>query len=460
MFTNGSIFIVALVEKGPFHLKIKVDPSAKTCCIGEVIEGGQGDEAGLKANDLIYSVPTGGIEAKDDFYKHLKAVTVEEISKWSESTTRPIFLAVKRYEGEPTIVSRENVDSVLVSESFPQVPFCKKCNSSKESSIAPHHHTFCPRHDEFEKSGAKDKMIIILKGLQVGCIACSFHLANGEKCPILKHNDKCISLTKRREKANCSTKSDDKKGHQNDQRLEAKRKKRHNNVKMNIEKDTQQARSKPVSSSPDLTTHSKEVSNLKDTGIILSRHHKKTQSNLDHRKKKEHKSLTNDRTDCNDVSSPKPRNSKRSKDSPTSCTDLIVSPELNGPVKRYSTMDVSNHFILTDDTSVDKWVSCPNPWGDHSHREGDFVLMSPFDYKVAYKSICNASKRFVVEPFAHNSSYYQSHVAPEDGLQVLQLTRDSLALRSWGFTFIYHDFGGACLISTVEPSSPAGSAVR
>ena len=138
---------------------------------------------------------------------------------------------------------------------------------------------------------------------------------------------------------------------------------------------------------------------------------------------------------------------------------MIVSPETNEQDRSHN-IDISNYHILTDDTSVAKWVSCPNPWGDHSHREGDFVLMSPFDYKVAYESIRNASKRFVHDPFANNSSYYQSHIAPENGYQVLQLTRDSLALRSWGFSFKYHDFGGACFISKVEPSSPAGSAVR
>ena len=115
---------------------------------------------------------------------------------------------------------------------------------------------------------------------------------------------------------------------------------------------------------------------------------------------------------------------------------------------------------LTDD-SKPQWVSCPNPWGDRTHREGDFVLLSPDCYKLARVTQGPKPQRFILNPFDRESSkYFQTHRSPREGYRVLQLERDALALRSWGFEFAYHDFGGACLVTEVEPFSPADAAVR
>jgi hypothetical protein len=117
-------------------------------------------------------------------------------------------------------------------------------------------------------------------------------------------------------------------------------------------------------------------------------------------------------------------------------------------------------MVLTDDQSVSKWVPCPNPWGDGTHGDGDFVLFSPEDYTCAFEIYGSNPKRFTMYPF-RGDCYQQTHLSArkEGGLSVIQLTRDRLALRSFGFRFCYHDFGGACLVTEVEPMSPADSAV-
>jgi hypothetical protein len=115
-----------------------------------------------------------------------------------------------------------------------------------------------------------------------------------------------------------------------------------------------------------------------------------------------------------------------------------------------------------------KWLPCPNPWGKIGHEEGDFVVISPFqsesatDMIAAYHQGPNGSipKRFVANPLEEGSPYHETHRSPaRGGYSVLRLTRDRMGLRPWGFTVRLHEFGGACLVDSIEPLSPAEAAV-
>jgi len=69
-------------------------------------------------------------------------------------------------------------------------------------------------------------------------------------------------------------------------------------------------------------------------------------------------------------------------------------------------------------------------------------------------------KRFVANPFEEGSPYHDTHKSPSrGGYSVLRLMRDRMSLRPWGFTVRLHEFGGACLVDGIEPSSPAESAM-
>lgn len=70
-------------------------------------------------------------------------------------------------------------------------------------------------------------------------------------------------------------------------------------------------------------------------------------------------------------------------------------------------------------------------------------------------------KRFVANPFEAGSPYHATHKSPArgEGYSVLSLVRDRMGLRPWGFTVRLHEFGGACLVDSVEPLSPAEAAV-
>ena len=115
-----------------------------------------------------------------------------------------------------------------------------------------------------------------------------------------------------------------------------------------------------------------------------------------------------------------------------------------------------------------KWLPCPNPWGKIGHEEEDFVVISPFqsesagDMVATYHQGANGSipKRFVANPLEEGSPYHETHRSPaRGGYSVLRLTRDRMGLRPWGFTVRLHEFGGACLVDSIEPLSPAEAAV-
>ena len=116
-----------------------------------------------------------------------------------------------------------------------------------------------------------------------------------------------------------------------------------------------------------------------------------------------------------------------------------------------------------------KWLPCPNPWGKIGHEDGDFVIISPFESESTQDILSifhqgpNGSgipKRFIVNPFDEGSPYLTTHRSPaRGGYCVLRLLRDRTSLRPWGFTFRLHEFGGACLIDSVEAMSPAEAAV-
>ena len=115
-----------------------------------------------------------------------------------------------------------------------------------------------------------------------------------------------------------------------------------------------------------------------------------------------------------------------------------------------------------------KWLSCPNPWGKIGHEEGDFVVISPFQSESTADMVSifhqcsngNIPKRFVANPLKEGSQYHDTHRSPaRKGYSVLRLTRDRMGLRPWGFTVRLHEFGGACLVDSIEPLSPAEAAV-
>jgi len=104
-----------------------------------------------------------------------------------------------------------------------------------------------------------------------------------------------------------------------------------------------------------------------------------------------------------------------------------------------------------------KWIRCDtNPWGPDGYMDGDVVLLTPASGIGHYETLLS-SRRYEMDPFSEAAGYTTTHTFPE--YNFLSLKRDPMAQRSWGFSITRHDFGGACLVSSVDPLSPAEAAV-
>ena len=106
------------------------------------------------------------------------------------------------------------------------------------------------------------------------------------------------------------------------------------------------------------------------------------------------------------------------------------------------------------------WIPCGNPWGGETNQEWDNVLIFNQDLESYETPLVGLRPlRFTCDPFSLSSSYRLTHVAGESAYTVLILKRDALAVRPWGFSTCLHEFGGACLVTSVVPGSPAEEAV-
>ena len=114
-----------------------------------------------------------------------------------------------------------------------------------------------------------------------------------------------------------------------------------------------------------------------------------------------------------------------------------------------------------DDESSTLWEQCGNPWGDIGVTEEDHVIITPCSglnpTEVTIASL--ALPTFNANPFDENSPYRQTHQPPEVGVRAVKLKRDVMAMQPWGLSFKRHEFGGACLVTSVDSISPAAAAV-
>ena len=57
------------------------------------------------------------------------------------------------------------------------VPFCRACRNPGATGRA--HHALCPQHPQFDNSGAKEKLQLIRRGVEMNCPACLHHYQYG-----------------------------------------------------------------------------------------------------------------------------------------------------------------------------------------------------------------------------------------------------------------------------------------
>jgi len=263
------------------------------------------------------------------------------------------------------------------------------------------HHSLCPQHFEFEISGVKERFILMLGGIRDGCQSCTYEFDNGKKAKHSTYAQKC--------------------GRSSSNRSAKKQIIMKNNRLKNIKSKNKK---------------SNLISNKQGFHITSRVTTQKSNSHIHHKKELNIKEGSISHYKSKDIAV------------------TVIPPEIE------KLLHITPPH-LTDDDSKPTWVSCPNPAGKVQHDDSDFVLSSYSDYQSQHNLNGLSPDRFTNIPFKSMSLYNKTHVSPcsTGSYRVIKLVRDRLAPRPWGFTFSSHEFGGACLVNSLEPFSPATGAV-
>ena len=490
--SRSSHFVkICLPQQGSIGMYIVDEDGKDYCVVRSLTDNGQAKQCGVHLNDELFHIPKnfGNIDIQEINDDRLRGISSLEMRSLSQATKRPITFLVRRYKTkeESTVsnqgqkdpdespcqsnpfglcdsneddnrcqelpkfdlLTRNEINDALKYKRFPKIPFCRKCNDNGGSTKL--HHYLCPKHEDFHGSGAKDKLLIVIAGIRDNCKACMHEFKFGKKSNEI-HNAKCgrsnmISSKKSKqdevhEKKNVKQKKSAKENKKN-KPAKSDLLQRLNHQKAKKDSDHQQNRKTTTT----IYRKEKAVGKTIETKVKAPPKIVRNKAETSPKVNKRDKIVTlDDNTNVAPV------------------TPITPKSRLNVSINQKDEIESREQIVpplkITDD-SDSMWVSCPNPWGDRTHQDGDFVLISPSSYSFATEVQGPRPRRFVVNPFdLVTTEYHWSHKSPSDGCSVLELRRDSLALRSWGFTFAYHDFGGACLVTSIEPYSPAEDAVR
>jgi hypothetical protein len=418
-------------------------------------------------------------------------------------------------DDEPTPSPQEHDDNDTV-------PFCKACQKKTSSSSRPHH-ALCPQHPEFDNSGALEKLHLVRGGVKMGCEACKHFYQHGrmvdssiahlDDCPKgkqpLRKNGEVIELNdngaeaplavateknksassnqqqgqKKRGAATASQKDSSVSGGATEKSTVAKSaasKKKSDKGKGGEENKSEPAKKKKGGASKKPTgrksttkgsePHSVALASL-NPGAEATQKTTTLETNAARRNRKKRRYEYESDSDSEDetitkedIRPPIKRAvSKRTKFVEKG-SDVPLVVDTAAKKKRQAPKKTSKKAPQTLAANVDTqvkpvWVPCANPWGPSGYQEGDVALVTPSGGFTHHETVYGGP-RFIVSPFGPNSDYSNTHRTPSEGFDVILLTRDPNAEHPWGFTYRRHEFGGACLVSSVDSLSPAASAVR
>ena len=289
-------------------------------------------------------------------------------------------------------------------------PFCAFCNGQKTSR--PIHHSWCPKNSHFGTSGADEVLAKIQLGLRMHCDGCKAEYESGRRVPESKHSARCNGVSKAIKPPPL----------------------------INPNKDLGR----------DMGKTGKYIE--KDNNIALERSTKQVEMGIKENKQSKQNVVKN-----------------------TSKTVLKAAKSVEVKNRAPNTSVVGKKqqlklqlAQLSDDESIEDidnreklnvtWEDCNNVWGYEGHHENDVVIYSTSNIGCHYETLL-LDERYEIDPFMSCRQYAKTHSTPEEGYQAIVLQRDLLGRRPWGLTCSRHEFGGACLVDSVEPLSPADGGV-
>jgi hypothetical protein len=288
-------------------------------------------------------------------------------------------------------------------------PFCALCNGRTNRPI---HHSWCRKNSHFDTSGADEVLAKIHLGLRRNCDGCKAEYETGRRVPDSEHSIRCNGDSK-------ATKLPPLINPNKDLGRDLEK----------IEKQTKKANTitwkgstKPIEWGENKTKQYKQNEAKTASKTIL-----KTTKSFDVKNRAANSSAVG-------------KNQK-----------------LKLPVAQLSDEESIDDVDNGEKLNV-MWEDCNNIWGYEGHHENDVVIFSTSNIDVHYETLL-LDERYEIDPFMSCRQYAKTHSTPEEGYQAIVLRRDMLGRRPWGFTCSRHEFGGACLVDSVEPLSPADGGV-
>ena len=345
--------------------------------------------------------------------------------------------------------------------------FCRLCKHLKEKrhpttlgrSKPRVHHAWCPQNPFFRHSGSQQLLDRIQHGRhQLHCPACETEYVTGKLEPAKNHSQVCLKYQKR-------IKDEIRQHEDEEKRREMTRKKKHSDSvrKEHTKKRQQDSRLSSDEDEQELVSH-QPISKKKRTDPHgCNRIGAATSSMSGRAESIDFTSVTPKPTKPKTpvTSTPKalPVNSKR----PEGRRVMAAKPSepepdsRPGPSAANPSISRSQHALKKVGTFKPLWrSSSENPWGPSSFQDGDVLLYGPQRGANQFETALPGG-RYSLCPFADGSSYRTTHHHPE--VMVLSLVRDHSAQIPWGLEVSRDEFGHACLVTSVQPMSPAAEAV-
>jgi hypothetical protein len=370
------------------------------------------------------------------------------------------------------------------------VPFCNRCTAERDNKTPKSgiHHMWCPKNHFFHNSGAEDILLRIVHGRKIGCQACEKEFQAGK--PLLKiqmqhdgasgeilcHNIACLKnqeclnhnqeerkLQPGKSHGKVREKTVNGAAKRNQMRPQPSTKKKRNNDS-SVDPGRRRALTlyKGNSSSEKGCKHA-----LVETASLSSSCSEDDFQNEDSddlsvyrptQKKRKIQTLSLRKTNKQQQWKGKPAASKAS--TQKSAVEILESQ--NSDKLRESSQSLQQSRPVVSCTATDfigrYWTALEDdPWGPEGHVVGDVVLHGPARGQGHFETLL-PSNRYRFDPFESGSLYRNTHYLPEEGFSLILIKRDTLGKTPWGFHVGRDEFGHACLITSVESSSPTSAA--
>jgi hypothetical protein len=441
---------------------------------------------------LIKSSPEPKISETDKFAAHKETLQTTAQKPRSKPSTA---VASERQSGkqggggtEKTAKKKKNIVDKPKGNGNDDgdiVPFCNLCNAQKNNNkkkMPRLHHAWCPKNHFFSNSGADDIMNRIMHGRKLNCPACHLEYRtgkpvvtsnskttnsnNGKACSIPQHNHAC---QKNQERLKKEQEKLERKEEERDQQLEARKKKKERDKK----KETHQPlRNRGAAKNGGTRKNKGSRSENKGEKRMIEWEMPSSCSS----------SSEEEGDDVNDDSSMYEPTKKRARiqtwglaETPSSIPKGHKTNQ-SRPLMNNSAQSTSRHRDLSrlslksrSKQTVrmlnsprghvnSRWIAFyDDPWGEDGHLIGDVLLFGP-QRGYGHFEVLMPSNRYKTDPFETGSRYRITHFAPEEGLSLISLKRDSLGKVPWGFQVTRDEFDHACLVDSVDYDSPASAA--